>query len=58
MSEIDFQLELTAFAEKMALAELEVVKAEERVAEIKYQSARYQMEWLKQVAKAQEPPMP
>jgi hypothetical protein len=54
VTEIDFNLELTAFAEKVALGELEVGKAQARVLELKYRAARFQMEFLKQVAKEQQ----
>jgi hypothetical protein len=37
----DFQRELLAYDEKTALAELEEAKASERVAELKYQKARF-----------------
>jgi hypothetical protein len=54
MNEISFQLEMAAFQEKLALGELEEAKSHERVKEIAFQLARFQMEWLKQMAKEQQ----
>jgi hypothetical protein len=54
MDQMKFQLEMAAFEEKIALAELEESKAAERVKELKYQRARFQIEWLSMVARAQE----
>lgn len=54
MDQMQFQMEMTAFDEKVALAELEEAKAAERVKELKYEKVRFQMEWLKHVAQAQE----
>jgi hypothetical protein len=54
MDQLRFQLEMAAFEEKIALAELEESKAGERVKELKYERSRFQMEWLAHVAKAQE----
>lgn len=50
----DFQLELLAFDEKIALAELETSKAEERVKELKYSKARYSLEWVSASMKARQ----
>lgn len=41
---MDFQREMLAFEEKIALAELEESKAGERVKELKYQRARFGLE--------------
>ncbi len=54
MNQLQFQLEMSSFDEKIALAELEQAKAAERVKELIYQKSRFQMDWLKAVAKAQE----
>ena len=54
MDQLKFQLEMAAFQEKTSLAELEVSKAKERVSELKYEQARFQLEWLSHVARAQE----
>ena len=50
----NYQLELCAFLEKTALAELEEVKARERVYEIKYEAARYNMEMMRIAMKQQQ----
>lgn len=49
-----FSMEIAAFDQKIALAELEKAKAEERVKELVYQRASFQMDWMKMVAKAQQ----
>lgn len=54
MDQIAYQLELLAFSEKIALAELEESKAAERVMQLKYEQARYMMEVNRQLAKAQQ----
>lgn len=54
MNQLQFQLELASFDEKIALAELEQAKAAERVKELVYQKNRFQMDWLKAVVRAQE----
>jgi hypothetical protein len=54
MNQLQFQLEMASFDEKIALAELEQAKAMERVKELIYQKNRLQMDWLRAVAKAQE----
>jgi hypothetical protein len=54
MDQLRYQLELAAFEEKIALAELEESKAAERVKELKYEKARFCVEWLSMVAKSQE----
>lgn len=41
MTELEIQREAVAFEEKIALAELEATKAEERVRELRYQKARF-----------------
>jgi len=42
--QIQFQRELLAFEAKIDLAELEVAKAQERVAELKYERSRFREE--------------
>lgn len=54
MDQLKFQLEIAAFDEKIALAELEEAKAAERVKELKYEKTRFCLEWLTHVARAQE----
>jgi len=54
MDQMQYQMEMVAFDEKIALAELEKAKAEERVKELTYEKVRFQMQWLIQVAQAQE----
>ena len=49
-----FALENAAYEEKIALAKLEESKAAERVSELEYERARFQMQWLQLVAKEQE----
>lgn len=41
---MDIQREILAFEERIALAKLEVKKAEERVAELEYQRSRFALE--------------
>ncbi len=54
MDQLKYQLEMAAYEEKIALAELEESKAAERVKELRYERTRFQMEWLRHVARAQE----
>lgn len=54
MNAAEFQRELSAFDEKVALAELEVAKAEERVRELKYQKARFGLDYMNLVVRAQQ----
>jgi hypothetical protein len=54
MDQMRFQLEMAAFEEKIALAELEESKAAERVKELKYERTRFQLEFLSMVAKNQD----
>jgi transcription initiation factor IIE alpha subunit len=54
MDQFQFQMEMASFEEKRALAELEEAKAHERVKELEYEKARFQMQWLVHVAQAQE----
>lgn len=54
MDQMRFQMEQAAFDEKIALAELEEAKAAERVKEIRYEKARFQMEILTLVARQQD----
>jgi len=50
----DFQMELLSFDEKIALAELEEAKANERVKELKYQKARFGMQSFLAAMKADQ----
>ncbi len=52
MNQVDIERERLAFDEKVALAELEEAKANQRVKEIKYQKARFCLEIF--VANARE----
>lgn len=47
-------METLSFVEKTALAELEEAKAHERVMELKYEAARYQIDYFRFVMKQQE----
>jgi hypothetical protein len=59
VDQASYQRELAAFDEKIFLGELEVKKAEERVSELKYQKARFQLDIMvalcQQQAAAQAP---
>ena len=52
--ELQYRLETAAFEEKISLAELEESKAAERVRELKYERARFRMQWVELSAKAVE----
>lgn len=54
MDQVTYELELLAYAEKIALAKLEVSKAEERVRELEFEKARYMMEVNRQLVKSQQ----
>lgn len=54
MNQAEFQREVLAFDEKIALAELEVAKAEERVKELKYQKSHFQFEMVRASISEQE----
>ena len=56
MDQIQYQRELLAFDAKVDLAELEVTKAQERVAELKYERSRFREEAF--VHSQQPPPAP
>lgn len=63
MSQAGYQREMLAFDEKIALAELEASKAEERVKELKFQKIRFAVSsmdaHLRQAqAQANPPPKP
>lgn len=45
--EIGFQMELLSFNSKIALAELEAAKAQERVKELIYQREQYQFDFAR-----------
>lgn len=51
----EFQRELLAFEEKIALAKLEESKAAERVRELEYQKARFTLEVFLNSMKQQPP---
>lgn len=50
----EFQRELLAFDEKIALAKLEESKASERVRELEYQKARFSLEVFMNMLKQQQ----
>lgn len=50
----NYQREMLSFAEKVALAELEESKAAERVRELKYQQARFNLDYFLASVKAQQ----
>jgi capsule polysaccharide export protein KpsE/RkpR len=54
----EYDREILSFDEKIALAELEVSKAEERVKELSYQKSRYQLEYLLAWMRAQSQAQP
>lgn len=54
MNQLEYQHELMSFDEKIELAELEVAKAQERVKELRYQKARFNLDFTKAVLKAQQ----
>lgn len=64
--EMQYQREVLAFREKIALAKLEESKAGERVSELEYEQARFEVEFFAQMAKInqqamaqqQQPPAP
>jgi len=58
MSQLEYQREMCAFDEKITLAELETAKAEERVRELKYQKARFNLDFMAAVCKQQPVPQP
>lgn len=53
-SQLEYQRELLAFDEKITLAELEASKAKERVDELKYQKARFQLDFVVATLKMQQ----
>lgn len=53
MDQREYQRELCAFDEKIFLGELEVKKAEERVAELRFQKARFNLDFMVAVCKQQ-----
>jgi len=53
MNQMEYQREILAFDEKIALAELEASKAEERVKELKYQKSRFNLDFITLNIKAQ-----
>ena len=48
------ELESLAFDEKIALAELEASKAQERVNELKYQKSRFCLDWATIIVRQQQ----
>lgn len=54
--QIQYEIEMLAYAEKIALAELEVSKAEQRAEELRYEQARFRMNWYRLCLKQQPAP--
>jgi len=54
LTQLEYQKELIAYDEKISLAELEASKATERVKELQYQKARFNLEWVTAVIKQQQ----
>jgi len=50
----EYQREMMAFEEKIALAKLEESKASERVRELEYQKARFSLDFLLATLRAQQ----
>ena len=50
----EYQREIAAFDEKIALAEHEEAKAHERVTELKYMKSRFTLDYINSVLKAQQ----
>lgn len=53
MNQLEYQRELAALDSKIALGELEEAKAAERVKELKYQKAQFNLDFLAAVCKQQ-----
>lgn len=53
MNQLEYQREIAAFEEKIALAELEETKARERKDELKYQKSRFLLDFLTATVRAQ-----
>jgi len=51
MNQMEFQREIAAYEEKIALAELEETKAAERVKELKYKKARFALDVMSAACK-------
>ena len=56
MNQLEYQREMCAYDEKIALAELEESKASQRVRELKFEKARFQLSLAVQQCKEQ--PLP
>jgi len=54
IGQIKLQLEMAAYSEKIALAELEEAKSHERVKELQFELTRFQMRVLEETAKQME----
>lgn len=52
--QLDYQREMLAFEEKIALAKLEESKASERVRELEYQKSRFNIDYFLASVKAQQ----
>lgn len=52
--DFDFQREMLAFEEKIALAKLEETKAAQRVKELEYHKSRYSLEYFLASASKQQ----
>ena len=46
MNQVEYQREMLAFDEKVALAKLEESKASERVKELEYQKSRFNLDYF------------
>jgi len=51
---VDYQREILAYDEKISLAELEEVKAAERVKELKYHKSRFCLDYFLEMQKERE----
>ena len=54
MNQVEFQREVLAYEEKVALAKLEESKAAERVKELEYQKARFALDFFLASLKEQQ----
>ena len=54
MNQMEYQREMLAFDEKIALAELEVSKAAEREKELKYQKSRFNLDFINATIREQQ----
>lgn len=54
MDEVQFNIEIASYDEKISLARLEQAKASERVRELQYEKSRFQMQAILSFAKQAE----